>query len=147
MNLTLNFTLDEFTQSATAKINKIENKPTPKQVEALRTLCDNILQPARNFIGQITILSGFRSVALNAKLKGAKNSQHTRGEAADIDSRDNARLFSYLQGRQNFDQLIWEFGDENQPGWIHVSVKESENRKEVLRAVKEGEKTVYKPFV
>ena len=147
MDLSLNFTLDELTQSATAKINKIDNKPTPKQVKALKTLCENVLQPGRNFIGQITVLSGFRSIALNAKIGGAKASQHTKGEAADIDSKDNARLFSYLQGRQNFDQLIWEHGDENQPAWIHVSCEESGNRREVLRAVKEGKKTVYKPFV
>ena len=137
--MTQNFTLKEFTKTN----YKVKNEPNEKQKAALKVLCVNVLQPARNYIGAITVTSGFRGKELNEKVKGAKNSQHTKGEAADIVSKDNARLFSYIRVRQNFDQLIWEFGDDEQPAWIHVSAKESGNRKQVLRAVKDGKKTKY----
>ena len=148
MKLSTNFDLSEFTRSRTALKYDIDNQPTPKQQQAIQHLVDTVLQPVRSQIGMvITIASGFRSKALNAKIGGAHGSQHEKGQAADLECNDNARLFHHIRANCQFDQLIWEFGDANQPDWVHVSVVDgSKNRREVLRAKKIDGKTVYEKF-
>lgn len=132
------FTLVELCKSKQAGIEGYNNYPTPVQSDCLVRLVDNILDPAREELGQpITVNSGYRSPRLNAYWNGAAKSQHMKGEAADIVCATpelTRRLFDILRRRGGFDQLIWEKGDDNAPGWIHVSYTiKKENRGEVLR--------------
>ena len=139
MRISKNFTLEELVRTNTGLVNS----PGRVELEALKQLTLNVLQPLREAFGEsITINSGYRSPAVNKKIGGAKNSQHCNGEAADIDSTDNAKLFKIIKDSLPFDQLIWEAGDSIQPGWVHVSYKKSGNRKQVLR-MKDGK---YYPF-
>ena len=153
MIITPNFTLKEFTHSATAQRRNIDNEPTPKALAALQALITDVIQPARHLYGYpITVTSGYRSKQLNDAIGGALGSQHTKGEAADLSCDDNTRLFNIIRSRGNFDQLIWEFGDDQQPDWLHVSYTNTRPLKqEVLRAVKKQDKEgkwiiAYEPF-
>lgn len=122
------FTLQELTESATAKRLKIDNRPSIEAEQALIYLVETVLDPARRLLGNpIKVNSGYRSLALNKAVRGAPNSQHMKGEAADITCSDNSRLFEILKSLP-FDQLIWEKGGK----WIHVSVKRAGNRKQIL---------------
>jgi hypothetical protein len=142
MKLSENFKLGEFTVSGSHP--QIPNNPTPEAVANIRHLVDGILQPVRNRTGMpITVTSGYRSPALNRAVGGATTSQHTKGEAADLQCANNARLFEAIRANVAFDQLIWEFGDDDAPAWVHVSLKSQGNRNEVLRAIKEKGKTKY----
>lgn len=144
MQLSKDFSLTEFTRSKTAIKKDIDNTPNPKEQKAIQHLVDTVLQPVRNQIGMvITISSGYRSKELNAIIGGANGSQHCKGEAADLECIDNAKLFNHIRANCQFDQLIWEFGDTNQPDWVHVSAVEGKNRREVLRAKKQNKKTIY----
>ena len=115
------FSNSEFTNSSIAKQNGIRNNPDAATWGRIYLLRDNVLNPAREALGQpIYITSGYRCPRLNALVGGASNSQHVTGEAADLDTRSldgNKRLFTILAQMGNFDQLIWEKGGE----WIHVS--------------------------
>lgn len=147
MQLSKDFNLSEFTRSKTAIKKDIDNMPNPKEQKAIQHLVDTVLQPVRSQIGMvISVTSGFRSKELNEIIGGANGSQHTKGEAADLECNDNARLFNHIRANCQFDQLIWEFGDTNQPDWVHVSVVDGKNRREVLRAVKIKGKTAYQKF-
>jgi hypothetical protein len=101
----------------------------------------------------ILISSGYRSKELNTAIGGSLTSQHCQGEAIDIDmdgagTISNADVFNYIKDELNFDQLIWEFGDLKNPDWVHVSYESTgKQRKQILKAVKVGGKTLYKPFV
>lgn len=144
MKLTENFYLSEFTHSDVASYLKIDNQPEDWQLVNIKNLCVHVLQPARDwFKNEIEITSGLRSEALNKAIGGAKTSQHMKGEAADIRCSDNKTLFNFIKNKLNYDQLIYEFGNDSQPRWIHVSYKGIGNRKEVLRAIKEDGKTKY----
>jgi len=145
--LTDNFSLEELTHSITALNKGIDNTPDAMATACLRMLAVKVLQPAREYLGQpISISSGYRSPKLNKIIGGAKYSQHVKGEAADIICADNAVIFDFIRNNLDFDQLIWEFGDENQPAWIHVSYSPGSNRREVLKALKKGRKTVYELY-
>lgn len=129
-----NFGLDEFTKSAKAKQLGINNEPDVTALMNIQELVNKVLQPLRDGLGvPIIITSGYRSPALNAAIGGATNSQHMKGEAADIKSNDNARMFNYIKNHLPYDQLIWEAGDDDQPDWVHVSYKGVGNRKQILR--------------
>lgn len=146
MKLSNNFWLSEFTKSQTATRLEINNEPEEWQVINLKNLCTHILQPLRDEYGKsIRINSGYRSVPLNTAIGGSATSQHCKGMAADIDTvHDNTFLFHYIKNKLDFDQLIWEFGDDNCPAWVHVSLDlPSKNRKQVLQAYKEDGKTKY----
>jgi zinc D-Ala-D-Ala carboxypeptidase len=109
-----------------------------------------IFEPLREWAGgPIKINSFFRSIELNKAIGGSLKSQHCEGRAIDIDDvyghKTNAEMFNYIKENLDYDQLIWEFGDEKNPDWIHVSfVEEDSNRKNNLRAYKENGKTIYK---
>lgn len=140
MQLTKNFFLKEFILSPTAVRMGIDNYPGPGEIAALEALSLNVLQPLRSWYGHsIRVASGFRSPALNSYIGGANKSQHKKGEAADIDTvTDNAKLFNYIKNNLPFDQIIWEFGDDENPDWIHVSYRaDGNNRKEVLKAYRD----------
>jgi zinc D-Ala-D-Ala carboxypeptidase len=138
--MTKNFTIKELCVTKTG----IHNEPNAEQKEALRLLAVNILQPARDALGPIKVTSGFRNAKVNAAIGGSRTSQHMKGEAADLQCEDNAALFNFIKTLE-FDQLIWEFGDKEQPDWVHVSYA-SKNRKEVLKATKKNGVTKYVKF-
>mgnify|MGYP000396681153 FL=1 len=145
-------TYQEVTKSNQATALKLANIPNAEQLNNLHLVCVKIFDPLREHFGiPIGISSGFRSVELNSKIGGSKSSQHCQGKALDIDGDifggiSNKLIFEYIRKSCTFDQLIWEFGSENAPDWVHVSYNEGKNRGQVLRAVKIGGKTIYQPF-
>lgn len=142
--LSKNFTLWEFVVSETAERNGINNFPNEEQIANLGELCKKVLQPVRSFLNfPLQISSGFRSKLLNEKVGGSKTSQHCKGEAADLKCRNNAELFNAIKDLTEFDQLIWEFGTDLSPSWIHVSYSVNRNRKQVLKAKRVNGKVIY----
>jgi len=149
MNISENFTLRELTYSQTAIKNGIPNVPKDPQVlENLTALCENVLEPLRKGLEcPIKISSGYRSAELNKLVGGAKASQHNVGQAVDIDlDAKNVDVFNYIASNLEFDQMIWEFGDDENPDWVHVSYKEGANRKQLLKAVRVKGSTQYQPM-
>jgi len=152
MVLSEHFTLAEAIRSESAKRNGISNMPTLEHIVNLKELAENIFEPIRaNFRCPILISSGYRSKELNAKIGGANTSQHSLGQAIDIDMDGttygvtNAEIFYYIKDKLPFDQLIWEFGNDTNPDWVHCSYSER-HRKEVLIAYKTNGNTHYKKF-
>ena len=132
MNLTRNFTLSELTKSDTAIRKGINNNPSAEQIEKLKSLCENILQPVRDHFGRVKITSGFRSVELCLAIGSSQNSQHAKAEAADFECPgvDNAELADWIHKNLPYDQLILEFYTPGEPnrGWIHCSYIEGSPR-------------------
>ena len=151
MKLTKNFSLSEFTKSNTASRRGLDNNPTAEHIHNLVGLCEHILQPLRDYIGcSIRISSGYRGKALNEAIGGSKTSDHCNGNAADIEllingEEDNARLYNAIKSLDlEFYQMIWEFGDDEQPNWIHIARREGNNKKQCLKAYKDNNgKTKY----
>lgn len=150
MIISEHLTLGELIRSESAKRAGLSNMPNAEQIENLKALAENIFEPIRNhFRAPIYISSGFRSAEVSALIKGAaKNSQHSRGEAIDIDmdghshNITNADIFYFIKQRLQFDQLINEFNYS----WIHVSyTRNGKLRNQILDAVKENNVTIYKP--
>ena len=149
MMLSKNFSLAEMTRSTTATKKRIDNAPNAVQIEFIKELCDKVLQPLRDAMGPINISSGFRSPKLNTAIGGSSSSQHCalRGAAADVDMGEkNKDIFEYIKNELIFDQLIWEFGTDENPSWVHVSYHYGHNRKQILKAVKVNGKTKYIPL-
>jgi len=146
LKLSKNFWLSEFTISQTAQRLGIENIPLPDHVDNLKLLCRHILQPLRDRMRRaIFISSGYRSPALNSFIGGSGTSDHRYGRAADIDSpTDNIKYFNFIKSNLIFDQLIWEFGNDEYPGWIHVSFRRGENRNQILKAYRDQHGIHYK---
>jgi len=138
MKLSNSFNLIEFTSSETASRRGIDNTPSIAVIENLRLLCENVLQPLRDKYGKsINITSGYRSPKLNKAIGGSSTSSHCFGQAADIqvDKKDYLKVWEILKTLP-FDQIIWEFGTESAPDWIHVSYVQGKNRGQKLKAVK-----------
>jgi len=154
MQLSKNLSLTEVTNSHTAKRKGISNQPTEEHLVALKILAENIFQPIREHFGSpIWVSLGYRSAALNKAIGGAKKSQHCKGEAIDIDmdgkgSPTNAEIFNYIKDNLPFDQLIWEFGSDKAPDWVHVSYSVSgKQRGQILKAKRNlAGKTYYEPY-
>lgn len=154
MKLSEHFDLNEFTRSDFAKRNNINNLPNAEQTDNLRELCEKVLEPIRkHFQIPILISSGFRSKELNKAIGGASNSQHTSGEAVDIDHDlsanvvNNRMIFDFIKNNLVFDQLIYEFGTSTNPDWVHVSyASNGKQRNQILRAIKHGGKTTYEKY-
>jgi len=148
MMLSDNLSLAEATYSATALRKGIANEPSATHLIALKEIANNIFQPCRNHFGKpLRVTSGYRSEELNKIIGGSMKSQHSKGEALDMQSTSgytNRELFEYIKDHLRFDQLIWEFGDDENPDWVHCSYKSEGNRGEVLRAIRENGKTIYK---
>lgn len=149
-------TLEECCKSATATRLGIDNKPNQQQIIALQTLATNIYDKCcEKFLVKIPVTSGFRSKALNDVISGSSaSSQHMRGEAFDLDldgtlnGVTNAQLFNYIKFNLNFDQLIWEFGTDSNPDWVHVSFDVAgKNRHNVFKSVKVNGKVSYRPYL
>ena len=151
MNLSRNFTLSELTKSDTAIRKGINNNPNAEQIEKLKALCENILQPVRDHFGRVKITSGFRSVDLCMAIGSSPNSQHAIAEAADFEciGVDNAELADWIHKNLPYDQLILEFYTPGEPnsGWIHCSYTEGTPRASFLDAYKSEGKTKYKPIL
>ena len=151
MMLSKNLSLVEATKSATAIKHGIANEPTQEHLQNLKLVAENVFQPIReHFNKPLALSSGYRSEALNELIGGSSRSQHSKGEAVDIDGDiyggiSNGDIFYFIKENLDFDQLIWEFGTNENPDWVHVSYKESGNRKEVLTAYKdESRRTRYR---
>ena len=151
MELTRNFTLSELTKSDTAIRKGINNNPNAEQVEKLKALCENILQPVRDHFGRVKVTSGFRSVDLCLAIGSSANSQHAKAEAADFECPgvDNVELADWIKRELPYDQLILEFYTPGEPnsGWIHCSYTEGTPRASFLHAFRSEGKTKYKPII
>ena len=142
--------LAEFCHSDTAKRRGIDNTiKDPSHLASAKLLCEKVFEPIREHFGvPIHISSGYRSAALNRAVKGSSPSQHCKGEAMDIDADrygkvTNKEIFDYIREHLEWDQMIWEFGNDSQPDWVHVSFKATGNREQILKAIKEGASTEY----
>lgn len=138
----------EATHSNTATRRGINNVPSEKHIVAMKALAKNIFEPVRvHFNKPISVNSFFRSVALNKAIGGSATSQHCKGEAIDIDATKgftNKQIYNYIKDNLEYDQLIWEFGTDKEPDWVHVSYKANgKNRKQQLKASRKGGKSVY----
>lgn len=154
MQLSEHLSLAEVTRSETAKRKGVSNQPTEAHIANFKLLAENIFEPIRNhFEKPIFISSGYRSAALNKAIGGAASSQHCTGEAIDIDMDGHAggvtnkMVFDYIKDNLNFDQLIWEFGTDANPDWVHVSYESTgRQRKQILKAVRKNGATSYIPY-
>ena len=151
MQLSRNFSLLELTKSDTAIRKGIDNNPNADQIEKLKLLCENILQPVRDHFGRVKVTSGFRSVELCEAIGSSARSQHARAEAADFEvvGTDNAELFDWIKNNLEPDQLILEFYTPGEPnsGCIHCSWIPEGRRASYLHAYKSEGKTKYKPIL
>ena len=150
MKISPHLSLAELTRSQTAKRNGIDNTPTAEHLENFKILAEKVFEPIReHFKTPIFISSGYRSKELNALIKGSPTSQHCKGQAIDIDMDGgngevtNRMVFDFIKNKLDFDQLIWEFGTDFNPDWVHVSYVKTGNRKQKLKAVRSGGKTSY----
>ena len=151
MNLSRNFSLSELTKSDTAIRKGINNNPNAEQVEKLKALCENILQPVRDHFGRVKITSGYRSPELCIAIGSSVNSQHAKAEAADFECPgvDNAELADWIHKELPYDQLILEFYTPGEPnsGWIHCSWIPEKPRASYLHAFREDGRTKYRPVL
>lgn len=149
-NISKHISYDEATKSRTAIRNGIYNIPNATEIQRMEAVAQEVFEPVREALGgkPLRLTSFFRSIALNRALGGSSTSQHCKGEAIDIDAdgshTTNRDVFTYILENLEFDQLIWEFGDNLNPDWVHVSYKRNgENRCQVLKAIKQEGKTRY----
>lgn len=154
MKISEHLDLSEVIRSESAKRAGISNMPSEEHIRNLKLLAENIFEPIRaNFRIPIRISSGYRSRSLNGYINGSLSSQHCKGEAIDIDMDGNphgitnAQVFEYIKNNLPFDQLIWEFGTDENPDWVHVSYSSTgKQRKQALKAVKIDGATRYNPY-
>jgi hypothetical protein len=146
-------TYTEATHSQTAIKYRKENIPNNEQLTAMQLLAEKIFEPIReHFKTPIAITSFFRSQQVNTLVGGSVNSQHTKGEAMDINAAvlgglTNAQVFFFIKNNLLFDQLIWEFGDDQNPDWVHVSYKNTGNKRQMLKSKKNGHNTKYELWI
>jgi hypothetical protein len=155
MQLSTHLSLAEFIVSDTAKRNGIDNTPTPEHLENAKILANKVFEAIRLGLGKpIYLSSGYRSKALNDATKGSSStSQHCTGEAMDLDQDGrsngitNKQVFDFIKANVEFDQLIWEFGTNANPDWVHVSYSaKGKQRKQILKATRENGQPKYNPF-
>ena len=151
MKLSKNLSLNEVIKSNTATRKGIDNSPNNDHLESLEDIAKDIFQPLRDDLGVIYVSSGYRSDALNKAIGGSRKSQHSKGEALDLDNDNkngaasNTEIFNYIKDNLDFDQLIWEFGTDVKPDWVHVSyTTKRPNRNQILKAYRQSGKTKYK---
>jgi len=136
--------------SITAIRLNLDNTPTKTHLNNMKELAEQVFEPLREWVGgPIRVNSFYRGKELNKAIGGSSKSQHCRGQAMDIDDtkchKTNAEMFRFIRDELEFDQLIWEFGDDDNPNWLHVSyVNEIDNRNRCLRAYRDKGKTKYK---
>ena len=135
--------------SITAIRKGIDNEPNEEQLANMKLVANNVFEPLRVFInGPIKVNSFFRSPDLNKAIGGSTKSQHCKGQAIDIDDTygkaTNAEMYWWIKENLDFDQMIWEFGNNDNPDWVHVSyVSPDKNRNRCLKAYRDDGKTKY----
>ena len=150
MNISNHISYKEGVYSNTAIRRGIENTPNEEQLTNMKVLAEKVFEPLRIYVnGPIKINSFFRCPELNTAIGGSSKSQHCKGQAIDLDDTfgvmTNAEMYKFIKKHLDFDQIIWEFGDDENPAWVHVSyVSEDKNRNRCLLAYKENKKTKYK---
>ena len=149
MKISNHISYKEATRSNTATRKGIDNTPGDYEESNMVNIAVNVFEPLREWVcGPIKINSFYRCVELNKAIGGSSRSQHCEGRAIDIDDthghKTNAEMFEYIKNNLSFDQLIWEFGTDKNPNWVHVSyVSEDQNRKRCLKAQRINGKTTY----
>jgi len=149
MKISDHISYTEAIKSNTAIRRGIDNTPGDYEITNMVGIAENIFEPLRKWVGgPIKINSMFRCEELNTAIGGSSRSQHCQGRAIDVDdtfgNKTNAEMFNYIKENLNFDQLIWEFGDDANPDWVHVSyVSKEENRNRILKASRINGKTTY----
>jgi len=137
-----------FSQTATRR--DLDNTPNEEQLENMKLIGEKVFEPLREWVGgPIKINSFFRGLPLNTAIGGAKSSQHMKGQAMDIDDTfghaTNAEMYKWVKKNLDFDQMIWEFGTDENPNWVHISyVSPEKNRNRCLLAYKEKGRSKYK---
>jgi hypothetical protein len=139
----------EGVRSNTATRLGIDNTPNNEQLDNMEIVAEEVFEPLRAYVGgPIKINSFFRCPELNKAIGGSSKSQHCKGQAMDIDDTfgrmTNAEMYHFIKEHLDFDQMIWEFGDDDNPDWVHVSyVSPENNRNRCLKAYRENGKTKY----
>lgn len=152
MQLSKNLTLKEVTKSITAERLGVKNTPDKEDIANLIDIATHVFQPLRDhFDVPIAVSSGYRCKELNKAVGGSRTSEHMVGRALDLDADTyggvtNKEIFEFIKKNLEFNQLIWEFGDDENPEWVHVSYHKGNNKKRVLRAIRDGKTTVYKLY-
>jgi hypothetical protein len=142
----------EATYSPTAERKGITNSPTEEHLGNMERLAENVFEKAREHFGEpIYINSFYRSITLNSVIGGSKTSEHCSGQAMDIRMGHNSKftnsdLFHWIKDNCEYNQMIWEFGNDDEPRWVHVSYAEGINRKQLLRAKRVDGKTSYSVY-
>lgn len=148
-NISTNITYKEATKSNTATRHGLDNTPNETQLTAMRLVANKVFQPVREHFGvPIFASSFFRAPKVNVKVGGSATSSHPMGEAIDADADvyggvTNREIFDYIKDNLEFDQLIWEYGDDDEPNWVHMSFRAEGNRNEILKVSRVGEEAVY----
>jgi zinc D-Ala-D-Ala carboxypeptidase len=162
MKISKNISMTEATKSNTATRHGISNLPTEEHLVNMKLVANHVFQPLREHFGvEIGISSFYRSAELNEKIGGAKASQHLTGHAMDIDADmfnkkvvvdgevtllTNKMIFDWIVENVDFDTIIWEFGDNDNAAWIHVSYVQGSNRRRKLKAFKDNNKKTQYSF-
>ena len=147
-NISKNISFKEATFSQTAKKLKIKNEPSEAHIKNMKVLAEKVFQPLREYCNHpIRINSMYRNAELCEAIGSSASSQHTKGQAVDITSlgeKTNGELFQWIKENLDFDQMIWEFGNDESPRWIHISyVNKKSNRNRILRAKYKGSSVTY----
>ena len=149
MKLSDHVSYKEGVYSITALRLGLNNDPSDAHLENMKLICEKVFEPLRMHVGgPIKINSFYRGPELNKAIGGSAKSQHCHGQAMDIDdtygNASNAAMFDWIKANLDYDQMIWEFGTDQNPDWVHVSyVSPEANRKRCLKAYRENGKTKY----
>ena len=157
MKVSEHISMNEAIKSQTATRNSIDNTPSDLQLANMQRVANDCFEPLRRAKNvPIGISSFFRCPNLNKAIGGSATSQHCATEdkaginaaAIDIDADiyggiTNKEIFTWLKANVEFDQLIWEFGTDDDPAWVHISKREHTNRNQVLRAVRKNGRVSY----
>jgi len=139
----------EGTYSRTGERRDLDNTPNEDQLKCMKEVAENLFEPLREWVGgPIKINSFFRGEPVNTAIGGSTRSQHMKGQAIDIDDtfghKTNAEMYHYIKDNLDFDQMIWEFGSNENPNWLHISwVSHRPNRKKLTIAKKVNGRTRY----
>lgn len=134
-NISKHISYLEATTSQTAIRNGVKNIPNKKELANMKLVAEKLFEPLRSEFGAIRISSFFRNKETNRLVGGSATSQHTKGQAIDIQGLKgvtNRQLFDFVKNKLEFDQLIWEFGTKKEPAWVHISYSDKKNRKQIL---------------
>lgn len=150
--ISLNVTYAEAVQSHTAIRMGLDNTPSRVVLENMKRIAERVFERVRYEVcgnRPLAITSFFRHAIVNQAVGGSTTSQHCKGEAIDLDADvfgngSNRAIFDFIRDHLEFDQLIWEFGTDTNPAWVHVSLVGGTNRKQVLRSYKQSGRTIYK---